>query len=110
MTPSTARPSRLTTAAPTRPFVSVEYFFPERTSLGVEYLFKDSRNAENEEFFFGDHADQFSSRAVWSLVLRHEFVGGFTAQVGVTDSDDLGFGEHNSNWFAGVGYNFGWCK
>ncbi len=93
----------------TRPFVSLEYSWPQRTSIGVEYFFKGSSN-EDEEFLFGDNFAKFRDRAIWSLVLRHEFVGGFTAQVGVTDADDQGFGERNSNWFVGVGYNFGWCK
>ncbi len=78
----------------TRPFVSLEYFAPSRTSMGVEYRWKDN---------------QFDAKAVFSAVLRQEFTGGFMAAVGITNADQLGFGEHDHNWFGQVGYSFG-CK
>ncbi len=51
----------------TRPFVSFEFLGTDRTSVGVEYRWKDST---------------LDDKAVFSAVLRHEFTGGFTGELG----------------------------
>ncbi len=79
----------------TRPFVSFEYLMADRTSVGVEYRWKD---------------DTLDTKAVFSAEIRHEFTGGFTGEVGVTNADQFGLGLDDQNWFVRVGYNFGMCK
>ncbi len=80
----------------------MEYLGQDRTSLGLEYRWKD--NSENE------HLLRLDDKAIFGVVLRHEFQGGFTGALGVCNADQFGFGVNDENWFVQVGYNFGVCK
>jgi hypothetical protein len=75
-----------------RPYLGIEFLGEERTALGLEYRWKDS---------------DLDAKAVFSAVLRHEFEEGFSAELGTTNADQLGFGTDNQNWFVRIGYNFG---
>jgi len=79
----------------TKPFLAVEFLGQDRTSLGLEYRWKDS---------------ELDAKAVFSAVLRHDFEQGITASVGVTNADQFGLGMDDQNWFAMIGYNFGFGK
>jgi len=75
----------------TRPFLGLEYATPDGTSIGAEYRWKDS---------------DLDAKAVWSLALRHNFPKGFSAEIGTTNADPIGFGTDDQNIFVRIGYTF----
>ena len=43
---------------------------------------------------------------MFSAILEHDFPGGVTGELGLTNANEFGLGTGQQNWFARVGYNF----
>lgn len=75
----------------TEPFLGAEFEMSDGTTLGLEYRWKN---------------DNFDDKAVFSAVLRHQIANGFAVELGTTNADPLGYGQHDQNIFVRVGYTF----
>lgn len=74
-----------------RPFVALQWISADNTWLGLEYRWED---------------DDLDADPVFSAVLGHDFGNGFSGEVGTTNSDPLGFGLDDQDWFVQLGYTF----
>jgi len=74
----------------TRPFVNLEFTGVGGTTLGLEYRWKDS---------------DLDAQAVFSAVVRQALSGELTGELGTTNSNPLGFGLDDQDWFVRLAYS-----